>query len=511
MNDNAHNPLEETTPNNFEIFLSDLNQKLSTLDFQSNKDDLLSFGQQLKTAIESLQVLNGDFQQTKDEAKTSATFIETMSIDGKKALDNFDTTSQDLDKIIAILNNLDIVFDSFQSKFVLMSSSITDIISSIKSINDSTNTIANIARHTNLLALNAAIEAARAGQYGKGFAVVADEVRKLAKNSKDASENISDSISEVNLKLKEFESSSTEASEKNSAIQSEFGSFKNLLTQNITNINESTDIFKGIVENSIDESKRLGKVINSVETVSDNIDQNVSDMGILLKGFSRFNQSLIDLENSYNLIADDVLIATSEQQKASKSILGHANNYKPWVYTENGKSLGISVDIMRDLNINVEFVGRSFIQVIDLFKKDVIHGLLNMGWPNDLFMNQGYIASKPYAHFKCVVFSYNQESNPTLTNKKVGVIKGGVGNSHQILRNNNANLIEFEADKESFNALNIGDLDYVYGDESVGHYISDTFFNGKFHASEKVFEHIDVVVLAKNSNKDLIDLINSKI
>lgn len=40
--------------------------------------------------------------------------------------------------------------------------------------------IAGIARQTDLLALNAAIEAARAGDSGKGFAVVAGEVRRLA-------------------------------------------------------------------------------------------------------------------------------------------------------------------------------------------------------------------------------------------------------------------------------------------------------------------------------------------
>ncbi len=68
---------------------------------------------------------------------------------------------------------------------------------SAKEIGKVVDVINDIAEQTNLLALNATIEAASAGEAGKGFAVVANEVKELAKQTAQATEEISRKVQEM--------------------------------------------------------------------------------------------------------------------------------------------------------------------------------------------------------------------------------------------------------------------------------------------------------------------------
>jgi hypothetical protein len=74
---------------------------------------------------------------------------------------------------------------------------ISNLEESLRRVANTAVLVKGIAGQTRLLALNATIEAARAGELGLGFTVVADEVKELATTTTQSTEQIAETIEEL--------------------------------------------------------------------------------------------------------------------------------------------------------------------------------------------------------------------------------------------------------------------------------------------------------------------------
>ncbi|WP_026374917.1 methyl-accepting chemotaxis protein [Aestuariibacter salexigens] len=269
---------------------------------------LLDSALQLKSASEKTR--EGVERQT-HELHQLAAAMEEMSATIKDVAHNTTNTSEKVDAVHAdcrkatgSMDNTMKIVSALADEVADSATSSEQLAKEAEQIGEVIREIQGIADQTNLLALNAAIEAARAGEHGRGFSVVAEEVRALSTRTHKATEQIQNSMSEIQDTLLNWASKMQRG--KQTAEQ--------------------------CLEETKDTVHIINKVYEDVTTIADfatQISTAAEEQSVVAEEISR-NVMNVNREADSNLaLAEDVSTQSDSITKRSESLASLPLSFKP--------------------------------------------------------------------------------------------------------------------------------------------------------------------------------------
>lgn len=257
-----------------ESLVSQTHSSLSMYDDQSKRTDSVA------AAINQFSATSMDISNNAESASQLAKNADEHSTQNQEALSHSVTTihqlSANMEKAQQTINSLN-----------THTASIGQVLEVIKGVSE----------QTNLLALNAAIEAARAGEAGRGFAVVADEVRQLAHRTQQSTQEIEDTVSQLqkgsNLAV-ELMKTSLQDSEKSVQQADAVGNLMSHVIQAIKQINDANHS----VASATDEQNQVVKLLDTdIQTISALSIQGKANLNDTLNECTKLKQQFSALEN----------------------------------------------------------------------------------------------------------------------------------------------------------------------------------------------------------------------
>ena len=246
---------------------------------QLSTHDLSEVSQQLRTNAES----------TSNQATMASSAAEQVNANAQSlatAVDQFEASIREIagnaSNAASVARNAVAAANQTNTTITRLGESSAEIGNVIKVIN-------SIAEQTNLLALNATIEAARAGEAGKGFAVVANEVKELAKETSKATEDI---ISRIGT------------------IQSDTGEAVDaigLVSEIITQINESQNAIAGAVEEQTAMTSEISRNISEVAVGSGEIARSFSSVAEAAKDTTYGSDQTLSTATDIEAVAAELM------------------------------------------------------------------------------------------------------------------------------------------------------------------------------------------------------------
>ena len=248
-------------------YVKELNEALHTSDVS-----MQNIAVSIERTANAVQRQSEMCQDIRNSTHNAHTQTEQMVTASNKALEDVSDGAKAMEKLHSHAQNVE--RDNNETVFYVEA-----LNERAKQVADILGTIVSISSQTNLLALNASIEAARAGEAGKGFAVVADEIRELSEQTKKATEDIGEILTELNRDVESVTSS---------------------------------------INHSVGAVEQQGKLIEETKGKFDEINNGVSE---LIDVISQIKRSIDDITDATDVIADGItgLSANSQEVAATSS------------------------------------------------------------------------------------------------------------------------------------------------------------------------------------------------
>ena len=285
MADNVRNKIKAVNGNS--STLCSASDELSSISTQlaSNAEKMTSQSNTVASATEqataNVNNISAAAEEMSAEVNAVAIAIEEMS----SSLNEVSKNCQKESQIAGTANNQAKSTRDLMERLGMSSKEIGKV---IEVIND-------IADQTNLLALNATIEAASAGEAGKGFAVVANEVKELAKQTAQATDQISRQIEAMQSST----ISAVAAIEEITTIIEEINSISNTIVAAVeeqsATVNEIAKSVGGASQAATEIARSVGESAKGLMEVSSNIHGVNNAAGETTTGMARIKQSVQDM------------------------------------------------------------------------------------------------------------------------------------------------------------------------------------------------------------------------
>ena len=257
--------------------------------------------EELSAIVSELASVSGEISQRSNNILVQSNMVAVAAAEMSTNMDSISSASQasqeNLSSVASATEEMTAtvaeIAENAEQAREITSEAVTNVASASGKVNDLgvaaqeiskvTDTIIEIAEQTKLLALNATIEAARAGEAGKGFAVVANEVKELAKQTNDATADISHKIEAIqagtNGTVEEIALITTVINRVNDIVNTIATAVEeqNVTTQDIAgNIGQATMGMTDVVNN-------VGQAAMAAREINNNITEVNSDIGKIEK------------------------------------------------------------------------------------------------------------------------------------------------------------------------------------------------------------------------------------